>query len=261
MAICASKEHTPSSDRVSSWTRNLIPNVEAAFNFTHLLWHLSAGSGLHFGEVRLPSKQSSFNPGIHTLLSEWTGEGNGGGRIRSRELAFIYKRNKPHFQTGEDVRAAPTLIHTHKTVVSYGRERIAHLLRLLTDSTTATGMVPTPGALTIEAYSFTMADLCRVVSSLCACRTNAPWRLFARGVQIVFKRNYPTMPSAATCPLLALAEPPTAQREEYISGRIGRLVFHNAPLGLRFVASVEKCPSCDSNGPIVVVVRVQLMFE
>lgn len=260
MKICASRGRTAASDHVSSCVPNLIPNVEAAFNFTHFLWHIGSGSGLHFIHTFLPSEQPNFHPGIHSLLSEWTGGASGGGRIASLELNFNYPSpTKPYFMTREDLQAVSTFVHSRKTSVRCGHDQIDKLLRLLTDPTPP-NKASTLGTVAVEACAFTMADLCTVVSSLCACRTNAPWRLFTEGVEFSFRTSYPTMQPNATCPLIELAEPSTPTAK-YTSGNGGRLVYLNTQLGLRFLARVIKSQSWGSDGHTVGVRGMKLTFD
>lgn len=254
--MCASRE--TAIDHVTSCFPNLIPDVETAFNFTHLLWHLGAGSGLHFLHTYLPSDQPSFHPDIHSLLSEWTVGGvNGGGRIRSRELSFTYPSpNKPNFLTREELRVVSTLVCSRKTSMRCSGGQIDQLLHLLNDATETSSNEPL-GALSVVAVGFTMDNLCRVITSLCTWQTNSPWRLLPGGLQLSFLTGAPTTPPNASCPLSALAEP-----GEHVSGRVGRLVFRNPHVGLRFVARVDRFQSYSTvNAHSEGISRVRLTFE
>lgn len=191
--VCAQKGSEDLYDdnavRVSGCSRNHLTSAEAAFNFVHLLSHLTASIGgvcFQSASVLPSSAQWHFNPVINEILHEWSKSSSDLPRqgtpatVRDREWNRIHVRSYTHKHTleqeyipsREGLLAVAKLFCIGHLGVYLRREDIPALLQL---------SILEPGEQhldysAISAFStadFTADDLCGVVkvgSRVLACK-------------------------------------------------------------------------------------------
>lgn len=181
--LCARKNGTDSyissaAVRVSNSSRNHLASAEAAFNFVHLLSHLTANVGgvcFQAAHVSPSEAQCHFNPAIHEILHEWCSlllrnALTGHDRIYSCSCTHVRMSDRDHIPKIGELQSIAKLRHFRQLSITTRKEDIAAMLQLAVlgqDTDMHSSVLPNYSSILAALYNsrrqFTAADLCGVV--------------------------------------------------------------------------------------------------